>query len=1087
VRCLYTILILLIASTAFGATYHIDPTVGNGGDGSHSSPYNEWADLPSMSTGDDVYFKCDTTYTPSGSLVVSWGGTSGNRAVVGAYHLSGGSPVYSVSGNKPVISGSNFTIPNSTNAASWTGLILINGSSTKYDYITVQNLEVYQAGGYGIEIRGDKTAATTPQYCIIENCFTNGSSRIGIAVVDTESVNATIRNNEVYNWAYGWKYLGFGPTWSGGLVFAHCKTANSEVYGNYVHQGWGEGIGNFTFSTAGQGGIKIYNNIVYSSRRIDIYMDGSSNNEVYNNVLIGTDDCVYKGVTILRDDGGCWNQVGIALNAEDYGKTSVMDVTDNEIYNNLIVGHLTGLEIGVGANVQSYDNHTNNKIFNNTFISNRYNMRADSGLATLTTSGNELKDNIFACIDYAAQDGCENQGGMVANFGNYYDTDYNMWKAPLPTNGAGNNDLEARADGWELTSLPLHDLQEGQIQDTVQFAKKLLSNAGVDSGSQDADQPGTDYFGFTRTSPKDRGFDEYSAPTQNNPPVISAFTPTSQCIAEGNNVSLTHTSSDPDSDALTYLWTDNGVALESNSTEEDPGNYGASQWSNGETHVIKLTVSDSKGGEDSQSSTITVSAACGSGVPTTVTIGRNSTNDVDNTVDCNIRAQTADRDTVYNNNKIEIEDPITDDSGQKAGLIQFDTSTYTGITATRARLCVTIQQAPDITSDLDLYDSDNDFTEAATWNNYNGSSAWSESDSPETGSILESHTVTNSTTGAICFDSDETAALLTHVNNHMGGVTSFVVAADTETDTDIELVSSEGADGSRPYLELTYNTGGATDLALCEWGNPDSTLGEGDLLYMTCYWNGSVNLTNSETLTISTTATGATVELVATGNGNDVQQLTFSETIPASATTGTSELALDPVGGANNDMVLSGGTFTGDREFSDLAAINLPDGSGTIYIDTTADTISSSCIVASGDTACVTADHTFTRGQKPRFKITWPTAMTISGGGSDGISLTIDIDAGDDLVFKPVSGIGTAEWIFEAQAIESDMSHGDLQMNAVGDLSHAGITIEDLAGTDATDTDFPNVDLDTTYTCTVDGSARVWTNRSAAGSVTTER
>jgi hypothetical protein len=1077
VRCLYTIVFLLIASMASGATYHIDPTAGNGGDGSHGSPYNEWSDLPSMSTSDDVYFKCDTTYTATGQISITWGGASGDRAVIGAYYLDGGSPVYGVSGNKPVISGSNYTIPYSTSATAWGGLIRIDGRTVKKDYITIQNIEVLKAGGYGIEILGDKTVATTPQYCIIENCYTNGSSRIGIAVVDTESVNATIRNNEVLGYAYGWKYLGFGPTWSGGLVFAHCKTADSEVYGNYVHQGWGEGIGSFTFSTAGQGGIKIYNNIVYSSRRVDIYMDGSSNNEVYNNVLIGTDDCVYKGVTILRDDGGCWNQVGIALNAESYDRKHpdytpenpvywVMDVTDNEVYNNLIVGHLTGLEIGVGNQVHSDNQHKNNKIFNNTFISNRYNMRADSGLADLTTSGNELKNNIFACIDYAAPDGCVNQGGMVANFDNYYDTDYNMWKAPLPTNGAGNNDLEARIDGWELTSLPLHDLQEGNIQDVVSFAKKLLGNAGVGSGVADADAPTTDYFGATRDDPPDRGFDEYGGATVNFPPTISAYSPASQCVATSTNLTLAVDATDPDGDTLYYSWLEEGVEI---STQEDPGNR---QWASEGFYDLRVNVSDGKGGSAFRVSTIEVSDSCGGGAtPTTSTVGLNAGDDAQNTVDCYIRAQTADQDTAYNNSKLEIEDPFNDDAGQKLALIQFDTTAFTGITATKAELCVTIQQAPDQTTDVEVYAADNDFTESATWNNYDGSNAWTEEDSPETqATLLEDHTVTDSTTGEICFDSTDTAALLTYVNAEMGGVTSFVLGADTETDTDIELVSSEGADGSRPYLRLTYNIGGSTDLLKCEWATADGTLGQSDTLSAVCTWDGAMTLGNTDTLTIDTSVSGAVLGLVATGDGTANNQYIFIGTVPASATTGTSELEL--VDGVGDDIVLSGGgSFDGDLELPDFPY--RPQDTGSIYIDTLTDTITATCMVASGGTTCISADHVYKFGDRPRFRAGWPTAMTISGGSSAEVSLTVSLDAGSDLVFNLVEDtLGTPGWIFEAQPIETDMRETDIRMANVGDLAIGGVTIEDLAGNDASSTDFPDVDLDTTYKCAVDGTPR---------------
>jgi hypothetical protein len=1083
VRYLYTILFLLIASTAFGTTYHIDPDYGSGGDGAYTTPYDEWNDLPSMSNGDDVYLKCDTILSPTSYLNVTWEGVdAGNPTVIGSYYMDGGSPIYGVSGNRPIIEG-NYTVPTSI----WSGMINVSSK----DYVHIENLHIKQSHGYGIYIYGDVADGGTPvdpwtdsDYFQVTNCKIEGAWLTGILINENPTNYGVVDGCEVTRTAYGWKYGGM-TDWAAALVVTHSPQAYTTIKNCYIHENWGEGLGGFTDLRGGitdVGYVTIEDNIVWNNRRVDLYLNAMSNCTVRRNILLGaaTDAEFMSGGVI---EGRRWNQYGIWLNSED-NNGRLSNANNNLIYNNLVAGHYSG--IGHGTESSTIE-QSGNKIFNNVSVGNRYNYSISNNLENATYTGNETKNNIFYCPTGTL---CSNTNATTAWKENFSDMDHNAWSGSIPAIfGDTATDVLMGSGDLATSSINWQNITEGDIPNIENAVKLIIGSAMINAGTTDADGPDEDFWGNSRPidTIDDIGLHEFGAPTQNNSPIISAFTPANQCIAEGNNVSLTHTSTDPDSDALTYLWTDNGTALASNSTAEDPGNYGATQWSNGETHVIELTVSDGNGGEDSQSSTITVSASCGGSVPTTVTIGRNSTNDVDNTVDCNIRAQTADRDTAYNNNKIEIEDPITDDTGQKAGLIQFDTITYTGITATRARLCVNIQQAPDIASDLDLYDSDNEFTEAATWNAYDGSNSWAESNSPETGSILESHTVTNSTTGAICFDSDDTAGLLTHVNNHMGGVTSFVVAADTETDTDIELVSSEGADGSRPYLELTYNTGGSTDLVSCEWGNPDSTLGESDLLYMICYWNGLVNLTNSETLTIATTATGATVELVAIGDGNDTQQLTFTETIPASATTGASELALSPVGGANNDMVLSGGTFTGDREFSDLAAINLPDGSGNIYIDTTADTWTSSCVVAVGGTACVTADHVFTRGQKPRFKLTAATAITLSGGAVNDVTLTVDIDAGDDLVFRPVSGVGTAAWVFEAQAVESDMTDAALAAAAVGDLTHAGITLEDLSGTAMTNTDLPQTALDPTYTCTVDGSARTWTNRSAGGSVTTVR
>ena len=55
-RFLFLIL-LLFATSAQAATYHIDPTVGTSGTGTAASPFKHWSDVMSMSAGDDVYVK----------------------------------------------------------------------------------------------------------------------------------------------------------------------------------------------------------------------------------------------------------------------------------------------------------------------------------------------------------------------------------------------------------------------------------------------------------------------------------------------------------------------------------------------------------------------------------------------------------------------------------------------------------------------------------------------------------------------------------------------------------------------------------------------------------------------------------------------------------------------------------------------------------------------------------------------------------------------------------------------------------------------------------------------------------------------
>ena len=75
-----------LPSLAFAGTAHyVDCSAGTNGNGSYASPWNNISSVNShsFSTGDDVYFKVNTTCTPSTHLAVDWSGSSGDRVLLG--------------------------------------------------------------------------------------------------------------------------------------------------------------------------------------------------------------------------------------------------------------------------------------------------------------------------------------------------------------------------------------------------------------------------------------------------------------------------------------------------------------------------------------------------------------------------------------------------------------------------------------------------------------------------------------------------------------------------------------------------------------------------------------------------------------------------------------------------------------------------------------------------------------------------------------------------------------------------------------------------------------------------------------------
>jgi hypothetical protein len=93
----------------------------------------------------------------------------------------------------------------------------------------------------------------------------------------------------------------------------------------------------------------------------------------------------------------------------------------------------------------------------------------------------------------------------------------------------------------------------------------------------------------------------------NTSPVISSLTPSSTSVLPSGSCTVTCTASDPDGDTLTYAWTATGGAIS--------GIGSAITWiapTTEGTYTINVTVSDGKGGTDTDSCAITVEAIFGS-------------------------------------------------------------------------------------------------------------------------------------------------------------------------------------------------------------------------------------------------------------------------------------------------------------------------------------------------------------------------------------------------------------------------------------------------------------------------------------------
>ena len=513
-RTFLILILLLFAPIAQAAVYHIDPTVGTSGTGTAASPFKAWTDLPSMSTSDDVYFKCGTTLTPSAYLNITWQGTSSDPAIIGAYWMDGSTARYELNGDRPIISGSNWVVPGNDvygTVDTWLGLI----SVVDKDYVHIKNLSVYRSGFYGIYIYGDANATATSYGFVVDNCKVDGAWRQSIICYKNPSNYGYITNNEVVN-GNQWFTDTSADNWGAVVTVNSSPTSYTTVSGNYIHSSYGEGINICAVTdTLHCGYATVENNILYDIRAVFIYVDRTENNIVRNNIVLGngSPSGVYRVGTGRYNAGGrYWNGAGIAVNneirvlANDYMSSSV---NNNLIYNNLVAGCYIGLEFGTSWKTGSRTMEGNG-IYNNTFFANYQAAFFGANYANYTITSTYLKNNIF----WQPSDSISINSNGVTGDASWVDAklsvDYNAWTTTAPTYSSGANDVLLSASdanfektsGWQALTGVI-DAENFQLKSTSPLIDEATSLSTLFT---------TDYFAETRGVSWDIGADEYISP-----------------------------------------------------------------------------------------------------------------------------------------------------------------------------------------------------------------------------------------------------------------------------------------------------------------------------------------------------------------------------------------------------------------------------------------------------------------------------------------------------------------------------------------------------------------------------------------------
>ena len=265
----FAIVLMCMPSVLFaGTAYYVDCSTPSDGNGSYASPWKNIASVNkhTFTNGDDVYFKVNTTCTPTDNLAIDWDGTSADRVIIGAFY---GDSQFGLGGNsRPIIDGRH-TVPD---PASYDGLIQMT-SQALTGYVTIQDLRVNNSGRDAIRFN-------YVDYVKVYNCYVYRPWKNGIQLA--RSHDSLVENCAVEGAGYGGEAFHSSITGVGGNV--ENQTYNVVFRGNTVFHSNSEGI---AFNKMAHDCI-IENNVVFDNGTVDIYLDGVKRITVRNNLVYGT-------------------------------------------------------------------------------------------------------------------------------------------------------------------------------------------------------------------------------------------------------------------------------------------------------------------------------------------------------------------------------------------------------------------------------------------------------------------------------------------------------------------------------------------------------------------------------------------------------------------------------------------------------------------------------------------------------------------------------------------------------------------------------------------------------------------------------
>jgi hypothetical protein len=1077
---LISALVILLAAPAWATDYYVRDDGNDSNTGlSHAQAWLTIAKVNSTvsGTGDRVFFLGGDSWLNE-IIDIDW-----TNATIGGYYWTGSSVLIGTNlpGGyvRPVIEGTMCTVVASGGASNGipdsTYKGLIDGGVGN---VTIQDVKLLNSGGSGIITT---TAGTV-------NIYRVEAYRIaGSGIMTYDATGGIVEDCDFEEIAMAYRSCTPSITASGGpACYVFPRAANMTVRRNILKNSCGEGFQTPQWAN----NITFQDNYIQDVRLgFNIYANPGTKTHtitIKNNIVVGTTDHT------KHTWAGTFMGPGIYFN--DLNRNSVHDIY---IYNNVFSGNL---DSGVRMSEGDGDMY-NILIYANTVAGTQNGIRISS--AATFTGTNEVKNNIFTDIVNLPYN-----GSTEANL----DWDYNHWDSTPAAEASNTND---RIGDPNLVGSNWTNVSGVNVSDFAPQGGSSAIDAGVSVTSYnyrltelsvipDSALVTTSYVGSTW----DMGAIEYNTFPQNQTPTCVIDSPVgNQSIAVDASLSFSSTCTDSDGTIDVYNWDfdNSGIAQ---STDEDPG---SKTFASEGTFNVCLTASDNLGAVSAPACVqVTV------GTPSTPTSYVNWQLENDLTDD-NANQALTDGDSI----SYAGSEPDPPGYGSN-GAVFNGTSDYLYVTKANIgnHLCRGTSTECTIIVGFTANTSDTGYL-------------WAYYDPDDDGLAVQYNGTPRLITGYNSGDSYQFLSI-----PHSYGAASVVLGLSLDMTTK-EYVYSSKEMGSATFYDIDHNSNPL--IGTLHDPDTDLTIGaRNDGASKSTFFNGTIWWVEGYDTALSLSELHDAMENASQSAGANVTVDTGT-TIPyITIETGTNDLNLEYVSGTGTPILLFQGTVSAASNHTSAVAVDYASGYGSIqdpsnkisgnvipsrvwcpdsgktfgdtevisvyvefasngsedltlptagasgslsyespiYIDTTDDTIVSTCAVAHGDDTwtCVSEDHIFIRGQRPRMKVTFSGTSYFNDGPNSNIQITYTPTTGNDLVFVPSEyGVGTNSWGFIAQAVESGMQElVNLDADTVNDLAHGATTIEDAAGNELSSYALPSVNIDQSYQILVDGSSKIW-------------